>query len=721
LRLPFVLDRSPGHMPPSGLVSEILPKISTYWIDLELPSVFLWGVSFLIRFSMTYTDPGKSLEIDYVAAAHAVWLSGRTAVFLSSKWSPTVLEIILKRTDVQIVLYGATTPCAEIPVPSFCTFDFVSDCPPPFCPPPQWFEAVQKIPIICSVTPTSGSTGVPKSIAYPMRKSLAVLDEESSTLLEPKDGQWLRGGTVSVRCPIRIPWSLNVSRLQTFLRPLFEIRRFMFNQTTLYLDHSLSVADQCASFCAELSNSSNPQPLRVHFTPSVFRAFVDYVKMKYGPDHSFSRLYWMVIGGESISVTDLQLAKQVFPRATVACNYAVRQCFSLLALLLNFSITCQCSEVGFAGVCQMFVRPYDVVPDVINFNATQGCEDLVLLDDDINVIPKHEGTSGIVGIITTACATHYLGNEEATRRMFRPWGDDRILLYTDDIGNMGADGCITINGRRSRNVKINGLLIDMDDLESALSGSFPDGSVQAYKLVKSAEKIVLFWSGRSTDMEVLKWAHEALRKDLVSNLAMVVASTRYIEEMPYNASYKIDLAKLQSIADEDQHPTGPHIVSPDSVVKHTEAVCSRIDEIAGEVAAKVAKLSKSSKHVAVDVPLTLLGLNSITVVQLYFWLQERYDYDDDMSRLFGEDVTALVLAHDIAREPGLINVTPQEVASYLHVPVFESQASVSSVSATSSPEQTRRLCPRVTKKPKALVRCLTCLNCFLDQSSNHPS
>ncbi|KAF8558307.1 hypothetical protein OG21DRAFT_1384607, partial [Imleria badia] len=63
---------------------------------------------------------------------------------------------------------------------------------------------------------TSGSTGVPKSIVYPMRRSLAVLSEESSAHLKPMDGQWLRGGT-------------------TFLRPLFEIRRFMFNRTTLYL------------------------------------------------------------------------------------------------------------------------------------------------------------------------------------------------------------------------------------------------------------------------------------------------------------------------------------------------------------------------------------------------------------------------------------------------------------------------------------------------------
>ncbi|KAH7924093.1 hypothetical protein BV22DRAFT_974379, partial [Leucogyrophana mollusca] len=75
---------------------------------------------------------------------------------------------------------------------------------------------------------TSGSTGVPKSIVYPMNRSLAVLCEESSTLLRPMDGQWLRGGTAPLDNDL-------TEFIQTFLRPLFEIRRFMFNQTTLYL------------------------------------------------------------------------------------------------------------------------------------------------------------------------------------------------------------------------------------------------------------------------------------------------------------------------------------------------------------------------------------------------------------------------------------------------------------------------------------------------------
>ena len=400
----------------------------------------------------------------------------------------------------------------------------------------------------------------------------------------------------------------------------------MFNQTTLYLDEATSVTDQCASLCGELENMANAQLLRTHFTPSVFRAFADYVKMKFGPGHSFDRLYWMVIGGESLSVEDLKLAKRIFPKATLACNYA-------------------CSEVGFAGVCQMFVRPGEPVPEFVNFDATQGCQDLVILDDNMNIIPKTAGASGIIGIITDSSATRYIGNVEASGRMFRPWGGDNILLYTEDIGKVTHDGRIVINGRRSRNVKVNGLFIDMDELERAMNNAF-GGSVLAYKLVQSGQRIILFWTGESTEIEVFRTAHEALKK-LGENIAMAVSSTHYIDEMPYNASYKIDIAHLQKIADSE-------VAAPVEVVEApapdpVEISISRVDQVTTEIVQEAARLSKTASA-PTNVSFTLAGLNSITIVQLYFWLQERFDYEEDMSRLFEEDVTATVVAHEIVSE-----------------------------------------------------------------------
>lgn len=397
----------------------------------------------------------------------------------------------------------------------------------------------------------------------------------------------------------------------------------MFNQTTLYLDEATSVTDQCASLCGELENKANAQLLRTHFTPSVFRAFVDYVKMKFGPEHSFDRLYWMVIGGESLSVEDLKLAKKIFPKATLACNYA-------------------CSEVGFAGVCQMFVHPGEPVPEFVNFDATQGCQDLVILDDNMNIVPKTTGASGIIGIITDSSATRYMGDVEASGRMFRPWGGDNILLYTEDIGKVTPDGRIVINGRRSRNVKVNGLFIDMDELERAMNNAF-GGSVLAYKLIQSGQRIILFWTGKSTEIEVFKTAREALKK-LGENIVMAVSSTHYIDEMPYNASYKIDIAQLQKIADSEVAAPVEVVEAP--ALDPVETSVSRVDQVTAEIVQEVARLAKAASA-PIGVPFMLAGLSSITIVQLYFWLQEKFDYEEDMSRLFEEDVTATVVAREI--------------------------------------------------------------------------
>jgi len=37
------------------------------------------------------------LEIDYISATQALWLSGRAVVFLSSKWTPDIFEAVLAR------------------------------------------------------------------------------------------------------------------------------------------------------------------------------------------------------------------------------------------------------------------------------------------------------------------------------------------------------------------------------------------------------------------------------------------------------------------------------------------------------------------------------------------------------------------------------------------------------------------------------------------------
>ena len=300
----------------------------------------------------------------------------------------------------------------------------------------------------------------------------------------------------------------------------------------------------------------------------------------------------------------------------------------------------------------------------------------MLLDNNLRPIPRDQtDATGIVGIISDQSAVAYLDNEEATSYMFRRWHGKNVLLYTDDLGKMTGDGRIVIKGRQSRNVKVNGLFVDMDYLERALGPGLTDNGdsttnaansakITAFKLVKSNdEKIILFYTATENiqPRDVLKRARDSLRSSLGDALAMVIHSARGIDEMPFNASYKIDLAKLQRWADSPTPtpegsprlaPPGlPHLILNDastpSLSVYSSTNDSKTGEIAREIAAEVKRLCRSEEPVPTDVPVMYAGLNSITVVQLYFWLQAEYDYEDDMSRLFEEDATAEVLAQDI--------------------------------------------------------------------------
>lgn len=77
---------------------------------------------------------------------------------------------------------------------------------------------------------------------------------------------------------------------------------------------------------------------------------------------------------------------------------------------------------------------------------------------------------------------------------------------------------------------------------------------------------------------------------------------------------------------------------------------SLTSKIALEIASHITTLLSlpASSAVPTYLPLKLAGLNSVATAQLYFWLQERYEYDEDIIRLFEDNVSAEVIAAHIA-------------------------------------------------------------------------
>lgn len=92
-------------------------------------------------------------------------------------------------------------------------------------------------------------------------------------------------------------------------------------------------------------------------------------------------------------------------------------------------------------------------------------------------------------------------------------------------------------------------------------------------------------------------------------------------------------------------PTYPPPTRPSSIME-----LSLRSKIALEIASHVTTLLSlpASSSVPTYLPLKLAGLNSVATAQLYFWLQERYEYDEDIVRLFEDNVSAEFIASHIA-------------------------------------------------------------------------
>ena len=117
-----------------------------------------------------------------------------------------------------------------------------------------------------------------------------------------------------------------------------------------------------------------------------------------------------------------------------------------------------------------------------------------------------------------------------------------------------------------------------------------------------------------------------------------------IPEVPESAVYSPD--PIRDSPPESLSPQFGTTPTRPSPVKEI----SLTSRIALEIASHVTTLLSfpASSAVPTYLPLKLAGLNSVATVQLCFWLQERYEYDEDIIRLFEDNVSAEVIAAHIA-------------------------------------------------------------------------
>lgn len=204
--------------------------------------------------------------------------------------------------------------------------------------------------------------------------------------------------------------------------------------------------------------------------------------------------------------------------------------------------------------------------------------------------------TGEIVIRTPYRSKGYLGREDLTRQVFipNPWRDDlQDLLYcTGDLGRLRPDGKLEIFGRVDAQIKIRGVRIEPNEIESELTKiDFIQEAAISARLNKRDEKfLVAFVVLRNvSQLQLTKdGGQAALAQRIRSRLggalhdAMVPKRYVFVAELPYLPNGKLNrkaIAGLEIGAAVDEAPEDQRL--PDLSAAH-RAIVAKIEAVLGQ-------------------------------------------------------------------------------------------------------------------------------------------
>lgn len=196
------------------------------------------------------------------------------------------------------------------------------------------------------------------------------------------------------------------------------------------------------------------------------------------------------------------------------------------------------------------------------------------------------GSVGELVVEGNTVARGYLNNEEKTAKAFvaRPdWmgyddneivaGHSRLIYKTGDLVRYNATGDITYVARKDTQIKLNGLRIELGDIEHHVKEHLPDGVEAVVELAapagQSTALAAFIYSkedAASTEALIMPMSEQitTLGKDLKSKLTkalpgyMVPSLYFPVSNMPWTASGKLDRTRLRkAVATISQEDTAP--------------------------------------------------------------------------------------------------------------------------------------------------------------------
>lgn len=267
-----------------------------------------------------------------------------------------------------------------------------------------------------------------------------------------------------------------------------------------------------------------------------------------------------------------------------------------------------------------------------------------IIDRDLELVPQ--GVTGEIVIGGPSVASGYLNNDKLSGAHFisNPW-DKGIIYRTSDIGYLRPDGALMFRGRVSGDtqVKIRGMRIDLQDIESCILAAAEGALHKAVVSVRSGDLLVAhvqFATDQYPEESEQKAFLRTLRFTLPLPIYMTPAIFIPITQLPVNAHGKTDRLTLQTLP----LPQTDRGRSGEALTETERKLVDIMKEIVPDEIAESVQVSSQTSFFE-------LGGNSLLLVKLQVLINTRFHLKLSLIDLFGAATLGAMAAKIEASPP----------------------------------------------------------------------
>ncbi|MBQ3135945.1 MAG: amino acid adenylation domain-containing protein [Clostridia bacterium] len=301
-----------------------------------------------------------------------------------------------------------------------------------------------------------------------------------------------------------------------------------------------------------LEEAEKNKVTHIHFVPSVFELFLNYMEEHREEAEKFSSVKYVFLSGETLTANLVQRFYRLFDYERVTLH--------------NFYGPTECA---------VDVTYYDCTPadaDPIPIGSPIYNTQIYITDKYLKPVPV--GVTGELCIGGMNVGQGYLNNPDLTAEKFidNPFGEGK-LYRTGDNAYLREDGYIIFSGRCDSQIKLNGQRIETGEIESVISDIQGAESVAVTVRKKNnRDVLVAFYSGRKGMETLIKdTCREKLPRYMIPSFVV------RLDSMPLNRNGKLDRNILSSIE------LNAYVTEAKKPVNDTERyLCDLFEKILGE-------------------------------------------------------------------------------------------------------------------------------------------